>query len=1055
MNKNIVTLLLLWTCFGLGAQAQTPIGTAAELLAMATNGNYYLTSDITVDNWVAKGPFSGTFDGRGYCINLSSITADASGNVGLFSVTNNAVISNLVVTGWFRGDATICGGIAGRAIQTTIQNCETSMVFITADQTALLGGVVGVLESGELKNSSSNSTLEGYLIGGLVGSVSSGAAVRNCYCNNSFVIVRENETETGGLVHENRGIVENCYLKMRDEGWYLPSIGQLALMAGMKCFFMDKNVQWPDNLVITSSMPRDGYLYCLDKNHRTIARGFENFMSGTQGVVRCVHDVYGTGYNIGDVISVGGVRSIVFSLNDDGYGAMVFPAQNKTIKYTSFTTRDNTSTSDFYMNQSYMYATNAEYAMSYDGHVVDGSVVNTIPASYDHNLGKYLTRTLQENDNTTTTQIKLLKPKGSEYTANPALKQLAYTNIGQMRNCYYPESSSTFPLFGTGSAEKCDRYSESNGPYNYGEYGSRIYVGSDIGPVALRDTLNAWVDSHGTENYCKWTIAGTTDFNDNQPFLKYQFSNGSKVVNTAASTTVHEHEILRYVHLDNLPNTYVVNRKILAYYGNLDNVAADNVTSSWSSSLYFTDDASLKGSFHLKGNAGVAFDNSDASGFAGGNYDWHMLSSPFSNAPIGISYTGYVHVGPTGTPKKVSFSLADAYYPTDTPYASWDFYTYHEPTCGWLNFKRNTGDHYNPFTGAAISYTNETNHIPGKGYMCAIDKKTILQANGTLNNNDVEIMLSKTGELYPGYNLVGNPYLAYLDFDAFSNANASILEQQAYTLFDADRQGYISYCTGASDNPAYAPRYLHPHQGFFVEAARDNVKLVFKTNQTVVTPLSDFREPQRNYPIVNLTLTDEEGRRDYATVEVDRPETGGMLKMKGITNCQAELSIGNASNEYSIAFVEQHPDHLPLRLAVMQDGTFTLSWSTYHADFGYLHLIDHITGTDVDCLKEKEYTFLATTQDFRSRFRLVFGHQGVDETAIDAEEATFAQISNGMLMLAGQGLLEVFDVCGRKLYSTRLHSELTSLKLPQLAQGLYVLRLTTSNGVKTQKLIIT
>ena len=297
--------------------------------------------------------------------------------------------------------------------------------------------------------------------------------------------------------------------------------------------------------------------------------------------------------------------------------------------------------------------------------------------------------------------------------------------------------------------------------------------------------------------------------------------------------------------------------------------------------------------------------------------------------------------------------------------------------------------------------------------------------------------------------------MAYLDFDAFSNANASILEQQAYTLFDADRQGYISYCTGASDNPAYAPRYLHPHQGFFVEAARDNVKLVFKTNQTVVTPLSDFREPQRNYPIVNLTLTDEEGRRDYATVEVDRPETGGMLKMKGITNCQAELSIGNASNEYSIAFVEQHPDHLPLRLAVMQDGTFTLSWSTYHADFGYLHLIDHITGTDVDCLKEKEYTFLATTQDFRSRFRLVFGHQGVDETAIDAEEATFAQISNGMLMLAGQGLLEVFDVCGRKLYSTRLHSELTSLKLPQLAQGLYVLRLTTSNGVKTQKLIIT
>jgi hypothetical protein len=43
----------------------------------------------------------------------------------------------------------------------------------------------------------------------------------------------------------------------------------------------------------------------------------------------------------------------------------------------------------------------------------------------------------------------------------------------------------------------------------------------------------------------------------------------------------------------------------------------------------------------------------------------------------------------------------------------------------------------------------------------------------------------------------------------------------------------------------------------------------------------------------------------------------------------------------------------------------------------YLHLIDSLTGADVDLLTEPSYTFDAKTTDDASRFRLVF--DGDDE----------------------------------------------------------------------------
>ena len=115
-----------------------------------------------------------------------------------------------------------------------------------------------------------------------------------------------------------------------------------------------------------------------------------------------------------------------------------------------------------------------------------------------------------------------------------------------------------------------------------------------------------------------------------------------------------------------------------------------------------------------------------------------------------------------------------------------------------------------------------------------------------------------------------------------------------------------------------------------------------------------------------------------------------------------------------------------------------------NSKFSILNLIDNLTGTNVDLLQTPSYTFEGKTDDYASRFKLVF-------VSNDAElDNDFAFISNGNLVVAGTGTLQVFDVLGRQLYSTA-NCQLSTANFPT---GVYVLRLVNGESVKTQKIVI-
>ena len=456
------------------------------------------------------------------------------------------------------------------------------------------------------------------------------------------------------------------------------------------------------------------------------------------------------------------------------------------------------------------------------------------------------------------------------------------------------------------------------------------------------------------------------------------------------------------------------------------------------------------------------------------------------------------------------------YFPTNTPYGTWrpgflpgghtasasdgffDLYCYSEEFYHWVNFKREGSstwkDHWHmdaddysdhwileyghdvpTSTGEGSTFIegNEPDLLTGKGYMMALSSESMMMADGQLNTGDIyaPVTLTAVGthsprpwrrydEPWRTLNLVGNPYQSYLDFVKLiaDNNNKGLLYCDSYATREDISKEFIFYTEQQSKNDPelMASQYIHPHQGFFIKVkAKGNLKFTdaMRVAGTNISLGSDFRDI--NYPLVNLICYEPSGHRDFTTVEVNRPELGGGSKMQNLRTGYASIYAHFEDNDYQTLFTPMGVSTVPVWFETEEDGVFTLRWNTLHGDFNYLHLIDHIMGTDIDCLTTDEYIFEAKTSDYESRFRLVFDCVGMEEyEEDDLNSATFAFQMGDELVINGEGMLQMFDISGRCLMSTQTMGQQSSVSLPKTAAGLYLLRLTTDSQVKVQKMVI-
>ena len=681
-------------------------------------------------------------------------------------------------------------------------------------------------------------------------------------------------------------------------------------------------------------------------------------------------------------------------------------------------------------------------------------------------------------------------------------------------SCYYYNGDTyNGNLTATANPTGIMPFDEAKHPYAYAENYNHVIEGSgELGNYFV-DMLNkkAEDNEHAAKGWLPW-FRTSSDINGDYPLPKMGYDNASKSSILLAVSSDRTDEVLHFHHsIDEAFTRYTTlsgkdgANPVVAAYANAANATAATVTVAQPDGLelYINEDVAIlqpapttRDANPLTAHVGITLDNSAGIGGANPTFgngspdamDWHMFSTPLANAPLGITYANnnpinYWQQGETGK----YYINGQGYFPDDSPTDEIDFYCYFEPEYHWINFKRNGNSHWHQDNPDKIEYwytpngssdtvhgrraNNESQLIRGKGYLLSSKEETSLHTSGILNNGDVvyrDVTNQKSAN-FPSINLLGNPYQSYLDFDEFAEANSNsegktdgiwYSEERAfYILLDEDKRGYVYYHFDQSKNPAVsASQYLHMHQGFFVVSeVTERTSATFTNDMRCATGTPvDFRggAEKAAYPLINLILSEESGNKDYAVIELDRPKAGGAVKAKTVRAGAGQIYAHYNDEDYAIAFTTPGLTSIPVRFNTNRDDVFTLTWTTLNADFSYLHLIDNITGADVDCLLSDEYVFYANTYDFESRFKLVFQYTGVEENDGLASDSNFAFVSNGELVVNGEGRLECIDLQGRSLFATDLYGTQNRVALPNVASGLYLLRLINGKQIKVQKIVI-
>ena len=664
---------------------------------------------------------------------------------------------------------------------------------------------------------------------------------------------------------------------------------------------------------------------------------------------------------------------------------------------------------------------------------------------------------------------------------------------GTVNYCYIPDGQSTYKAIGNNPSYH-GTYGTTSIPYLYNHRDNQITLASGTSPYVSSQSgadkqmliaLNNWVTANGATTYTYWLRTTTKTINDDLPLLRLPATNAVAATNGEV--------YLDYNQVNDLLTAYTTATKAICLYG--AEASMDGNASS-TAPLYIDQEATLKQS-GSKGAINARTSQMLETYEGEGKERWHHFSSPLTHSDIGFTYNNaspvpfdWGLVNPCGVEINGDddHSLFPSNLLTATTFNSVDLFCFYEPEYHWLNLKRASDSHWHmnateepiAYNGNGIGAStngNETYLVPGKGYLVSVDVNQLVQNYGTLNDGNVTLYrVTKTDDNAwaerLGFNLLGNPYQSYLDFEAFKTQNGTSLwasdadiYEYTYAVFDPKLNAYRQYKDGSSVFSNAASRYIHPHQGFFIrmtQGTNSSTTVTYTNDMRVVTLPENVTSPYRGeaqpaFPLINLVVSDSEGNADLAVLELDRAHDEGAEKIR-LSECKGMLSLGYENRDYSILFRTKIEDYQPLRFEALEEGTFTLEWNTANGEFSELTLIDNIAGTTTDMLSRDSYSFEANPDQYVSRFKIVIGHyKDIDEyeDAPSTGSGTFAFQMGDELVVNGEGSLQMFDVTGRLVMKQTINGTQSAIALPDVAKGVYVLRLTgKTNGTQTQKIVI-
>lgn len=412
---------------------------------------------------------------------------------------------------------------------------------------------------------------------------------------------------------------------------------------------------------------------------------------------------------------------------------------------------------------------------------------------------------------------------------------------------------------------------------------------------------------------------------------------------------------------------------------------------------------------------------------------WHLVSSPVSGETVEDLIANTHHSFATGTVNTNHVGIAN-YIPNATH--KWSYYQ-----------KNGTGS-LKDAEGLAIK----------------LSKVGVITFKGSLNSSNSVIANNIVAN---DFNLVGNPYSAYINLEDFftENSNSGKLKEDTIWLWDGTK--YVEKLRANDSGFKIAPG-----QGFFVKANISAPYIPF-TTKVSHEATSTFLKEKRT--LINLNITngkhEDAARMFYLKNNVTRAFDNGYDGTK-FDGPKQDLLIythllrdneGKKIGTQSLPLSDIENTVVPVGVIAKANQKITISADAINLPNRVnIYLEDRVNGVFTNLLDNNYTILLGKNANGVGQFYLHTSAQALsvgDEIKQQLNNVSVYQSNNNELSISGlqaeRAVINVYSVLGKQMLTKTISSNgMSTINLPSLSSGVYVLNITSSLGKISRKVVL-
>lgn len=470
-----------------------------------------------------------------------------------------------------------------------------------------------------------------------------------------------------------------------------------------------------------------------------------------------------------------------------------------------------------------------------------------------------------------------------------------------------------------------------------------------------------------------------------------------------------------------------------------------------------------------------------------GNRAWRTVGFPFTAMHVSQISRNIVITGTKDATNKDSFYS----FNSTCAHCKTSLYAWDESNSAWSGFESgSTANKIDAGEGVLLFFRGLGDAGLGDASASATAGVMTFKGSPVLGDKTIDLTYNSNGGSLKGVNLVANPYMSNVDWNALTRTNVA----DKFYFYDPAGKMYNTYDnTGSSvvvsgtnaykAGSALETRTIEQGAAFFAIATGSSATLKFQEADKIATQgsASAFRE-EREFPCNRLAMTmlssdPLKKEMDHATLEWDMSEKGAshdgdfmdMPKIYG-----GYFGIGTVDSKGEWYVIDRRPDlkndrseTVNMKIASHEkNGSYKIQFEMcMEAPTADVFLVDRLQGKKVavnngtefeftqletDALKGDRFALELNKVDAQNSIESLSNKLSVYPNPVHGESKIFIASSEGIQLISAN----LRDIQGKLIQTWKFRS-LNTLELhEQIPTGMYVLEISSNEGISKTKIAI-